>query len=515
MRSLVLAAGVIVAVLTAAPAAQTRGVTTPVTAPLDQEKLLALAEAQQAIDNQDYAAAYAALERLTRARDFDDMSSTLRRGVWLMMAGAAEQTKEWDKARAAIVKATAFPDAGADEWRARVEISRRRGDTPDVISSLTVLARNIPDGVETFSDQQILYWMSQATNLPGGEDAAFQLVDALLEHWTPRDPFLDLSTMRRTQVEGLLRGGQTARAVTVARRINNPDTRIAMRADKRYDALASAAPDLLNPKTGAEKQLVEIDALRAKYPRLLSGAARRTTALLDLDRAEDALAFVDPIITKAQQDPKAYDDVDTKLGRTIDLKNQALQALDRDTEALDALSMATRLPEQGRPNVNQTLNLAGEQMQAGAFKAALATVASVRPDHASPFGQSVALRITACSSSQLGDQAAADVAIGKLRDLNVEGARQLELALLCRGDLDGAAALVIDRLKDPIQRNAALFGLQVTPAPNTLSPLEKTMRERSAALIARTDVRTAAAAVGYIHTYRAEDLWPAKPVGAR
>lgn len=485
--------------------------------PVDGGVILAFQEANDHIRRQEYPQAYATLEALTAKPAFQSAPGELRHATWLLMAGAAGETRDWPKARAAIEKATAFPEANANDWQVRVRIARSSGDMTDGLRSIAVLARRFPGGLAVFSDEEIGRWFDRA-KLETDQDLAFDFVDALLTHWTPADPFVDpfveLDGMRQIQVEGLLRQGRTAQAIAATRKISDPDVLIAMRADKRFDPLSAADPALLDPKPAALRQLAGIEALYPAHPDLLSAVDARTSALLDLNRSEEALALVEAAIARAQKDPRAFKDIDSRLGWTINLKNFALGSLGRDEEALEALETAARVPENGKANINQTLNLAGQQMQMGRFKAALATVASVRDDRLSPYGKAVGLRITACSATQLGDLATADEALGRLRDLKLEAKRQLEDALLCRGDLDGAAAMLIERLQSPVQRNLALAGLQVAPLRPSPLPLDVTLRERRAELRARPDVRAAIDAVGRVITYSPEDLWPPKPATA-
>lgn len=513
MRSLVFAASALALALGVVPSVKANSRPVAATAPRD-DLALVFAEVQQHLDNNDQPAAYNALERLTRQAAFTEQPPEIRHAVWVQMAECARAMRDAPKAKAAIDQAVLVKGATADDWFNRYDFSRRVGDDAGTVASLIVLARDFPQQSDQVPDRAFIFWLDRASQLPNGEDASLELAQALANRDTQSDPFTDFSEARQIAVEGLLRKGQVAQAVEIARRINNPDVRIAMRADKRYDALSAAAPSLLDPRAAAIAQLTEVDTLREKYPRRLSGVSRRVSALLDLHRFEDALAFVDPLIAQARKDPTAFDDNDTFLGRTINLRVEVLQKMGRHDEAMEDLAAAARLPENGKPNVNQTVNLAGEQMNSGAFKSALATVATIRQDNTSAFGRAVILRIVGCSKAQLGDLAASNDALDQLRAMKADGADQLGFALLCSGDLDGVAALVIARLADPAQRNVALLRLQVTPSRDQLSTLEMLIRDRRQALNARPDIQAAVSAVGRIETYRPEDLWPTKPAAA-
>lgn len=508
---MVLATALLAAALASSPPAQARGLPTSVTAPLDQDTSSALAEAQVDLAAQDYGSAYKVLDRLTRTARFQDNTPAVQRVVWSLMAGCAAETKDWPAARAAINRATAFADAGADEWYARIHIALNSGDRPDMVHGLAVLARKFPRDLNRFSDNALLQWRRMASTLPGADDDAFEFTDALVAGWTPQDPFVDLGELRRGQIEGLLKRDQLERALASARAIDDPDTLIGMRADKRYDALTQAYPDVFDPKTANVARLVRIEALLKTHPEPLSGPVARAKALLDLDRAEEALAVIDAAIAAARADPRAFEDTDENLRWAINTQQTALSVLGRSDESLEAIEAAARVPEHGAANVSQTLNLAVAQLKSGRSRSALNTARTVSPANSSPYGRSVAQWVIACASAQMGDKAGSDAAIVQLRALGVDGAANLYVAFTCIGDLDGAAALLIERLKDPAKRYAALSGLQVLPPTPHQTATDDHRDAQEVLLRARPDVRAAIDAVGRIYTYRPEDLWPTPP----
>jgi tetratricopeptide (TPR) repeat protein len=490
---------------------QARGLPTSVTSPLDQDTASALEEAQVDLAAKDYAAAYKVLDRLTKTARFEDNPAQVRRAIWTLMAGCADETRDWPAARAAIGQATAFADAGSDEWYARHLIARHSGDTTEAVRSLAVFARRFPADLERFPDATLLQWRYRAANVPGGDDDAFELTDALVAGWKPQDPFGDLGDLRRLQIEGLLRRGRLEQALASARAIDDPDTLIGMRADKRYDALTLTHPEIFDPKAGNLARLARIDATLKVYPKRLSGQVARAKALLDLDRPDEALAVVDAAIAAARANPDAFEDTDKNLAWAINTQQTALSVLGRGDEALEALEIAARVPENGTANISQTLNLAAAQIRVGRARAALNTAKSVSVSNSSPYGRSVALWIVACASAQLGDMPASDAAIAQLRALGVDGVANLYVALTCRDDLDGAARLLIERLKDPMRRYQALSMLQILPPSPHQPPFDDHRDKLDAMLRARPDVRTAIDAVGRINTYRPEDLWPIPP----
>ncbi|PHY13627.1 hypothetical protein CSW58_04445 [Caulobacter sp. B11] len=123
----------------------------------------------------------------------------------------------------------------------------------------------------------------------------------------------------------------------------------------------------------------------------------------------------------------------------------------------------------------------------------MATVATVRLDQMSPYGQSVGLFVRSCAAATLGDMATAEAALKPLEALGADGRANLFWARLCRDDLDGAAALLIERLKDPLERGKALLILQDKPALPFASDHDRMLDRRAAALRARPDIVAAVA----------------------
>lgn len=291
--------------------------------------------------------------------------------------------------------------------------------------------------------------------------------------------------------------------------ITKDEVLIGMRADRRFDQISPGAPHRLSPKAGSLAQLKAVEALLAKHGDRISGSIAKTEALMDLGRYADALAVIDAALTRANSAPDAFSDLDKGLAWAYDVRNQIHARLGRRDEAMEALEAGARTPENGKPNVNQTLNLAYAQMAAGRSKAALATVASVRLDRMSPYGRSVALKVKVCAAADLGDTETAQASLKALRELDADAKGNTLDALLCVNDLDAAAAVVVQRLKSPDMRRATLALLQDLPTPPNETSHDLARGARLAVLRKRADVLAAVEPVGRILRYRFEDLWQA------
>lgn len=509
LRRLLLAGTAVLILAGGSPGlADTRPAATVATS--EESLLLAAAEAQADVERGDLKHAREVLEKAWKRKDFAAASPALRRGVLLMIAGLATQDEDWPTAKAAITPASEMAEAEAIDWTLRAEVAARSRDSQDAVLSLTRLAERFPKALADIEDATLYQWRGRARGLPDGEAKVFALTDALMRAgWTPKDPFVDLSMVRREYAQGLIARDRIAEAQTNAALITDADSLIIMRADKRFDRIGGAArPERFSPKAGSVARLKAVEALAAGNPSLLSGHTAKATALIALNRAEEALAVADAAVARATQEPTAFTDLNQALPWAHNVRDTALRWLGRNDEAIEALAIGARVPEHGQANVSQTLNLADAQLDNGQAKAALATVSTVRLDLMSPYGRGVGLRVQACAYALLGDNAAADKAVGAVKALGLEGKTNLSEALMCRDDLDGAAALMIERLADPLERSAALLALQDGPPPPHPRASDLARAKRMAALRVRPDILAAVAPIGRIETYSAEDLWP-------
>jgi tetratricopeptide (TPR) repeat protein len=504
LRLLLLAAGA--ALVLAGPAIADTRPTAPVITSQDAFAT-ALAEVDASLKTGDRTHAREILERAWRSPAFAEAQPEMRQAVLLLVTSLAAEARDWTVAKTAIIPASEMPISDALVWAARLEVATYGRDPEDAVHALTVIAQRFPAALANLSDEGIAQTQYKAPNLPDGPAKAFALTDALFKaRWTPQDPFTDLSDTRMTYARDLIQRGRLDEARIQARAVTDPEALIVMRADKRFDALG--ATDRPSPKAGAVARQAQVEGLLVKHGALLGGQVAKAEALLALHRPQAALDTLDAALARATAAADAFPDQDDKLAWAHNVRNQALTALGRRDEALEALAAGARMPEHGQQNVNQTLNLALAQMRGAQPKAALATVASVRLDRMSPYGRAVALQARTCAHAALNDRDAGHAALKDLRAIGDEAKGNTLEALLCLGDLDEAAAMVIERLKSETLRSGVLLMLQVGPLPDFPSAFDRDHEAKLDALRARADVLAAVEPVGRILTYRPEDLWP-------
>jgi hypothetical protein len=107
---------------------------------------------------------------------------------------------------------------------------------------------------------------------------------------------------------------------------------------------------------------------------------------------------------------------------------------------------------------------------------------------------------------QLGDRAEAEKVFVYIRENKLDAPDTWQEAMLDWGDVDGAAAHYITRLRDPDQRAAALYAAQdFKPLPRL--PREAAGIERWQALLKRPDVAAAIDEVGRREQFAIYNLW--------
>lgn len=508
MRRWILAAAAVVSV--GGPLPALAGVRPKAPAPAASEDAfqMALAEAGAALRNGDMEQARKVLQRAWRSPGFATAPADLRHDLLLALTGLAVEAKAWADAKEAIAAATAMPEATGDDWMARWEVAARAGDKAEAVASLTTLAERFPNSLSDLDDDTVDYWINEASRQPQGEAVHFRLVDAVAKGgWTPADPFVDLSDMRRRYALGLLTRGRVAEAEREAAKVTFGEAIMLMRADKRFDALVGTGPQRFVVKTASQARLKAIEALLKTDTRRLSGPIAQAETLIALNRADEALAVLDAAIARANADPKAFDDQSTKLSWAHNTRQAALNWLGRREEALEALAAGARVPERGQPNINQTLNLAVAQVSANQPRAALATAASARMDLMSPYGKAVMLKAKTCAAATAGEPALALAARRELEALGDAAKGNSLDALLCVGDLDAAAKLVIARLADAESRSPILLELQRTPPSPHPTAYGLSQEAKLEQLRQRPDVLAALEPIGRIVRYAPADLW--------
>lgn len=469
-------------------------VTTPDAALQQLHEVIVHMEADDAV------AADATIKRLIASPGFAQMQPLERYSGHMLHAAIAARNDDWPRAHKAMIEATAWPGAEPVAWEMRRYAAEMAEDKADVVRALTSVARLYPDQLDSYSHRYIASQAGLAEDLDERGELQFQFIDALFDaDFDPR-PLIEPSTLWTTLAQGLLERGNTDRALKVAEKVTWPESVARMRVDRRFDPIVQDRLDRFDVLKAAEAMLEARRRAMAEAPRQLALVNGYADALMDLGRAEQALALIDEALAKAAPadgGKAAYDDLE-HLNWTLNSRATALGLLARDDEAVDALRRAARRPEGGRMNVSQAINLAQTLVQAGRPREALEAVSDITSRDASAYGWVASQSARACAHAELGDMAAAREVVADLRSRLADGESALQRALACMDDQESAAALLIQRLEDPKTRGAALMWVQSRPEQPGPTAVDLKHRAHRRALLSRPDVRAAIDKVGRI-----------------
>lgn len=502
---------VIALALAAAPTAQAARPATRPQAPAEQPSTkrqveTAIVGAARLIDVADYDGAYERLKPVVGTPAFEELDPEARRLGWYLFGAAAFLSEHYEEAHPALVKSSSLPGATAYDWRLRLSAADAVGDLADVAACVTALSHEFRDTLRAVNLDAVNGFLSAANGRADAAKIKFEVLDALYEvDWAPKGVAMDFDERWRDYATALIERNQPERATRVIASITTVREIIAMRADRRFDPFLRKPGDQFDFRTALEADLAARQARSAAAPTSLSGRVDIAKALSSLDRSAEALAFLDAEIEKgraakpvAGRNP-VFDDFDDNLIWALNAKANLLFALDRDDEGLAIMINAARRPERGQVNTSQALNLAATYVAMGRPREALEWVAGV--ESMSGYGRGVMLSNTVCAKVQLNDTAGAAVAMTELRTLKAANPSAVEWGLLCMNDLDGAAAMLIDRLENPETRGLALAGLQTYRRSETPWSFIAEALRRSDLVKARPDVQAVADRVGRIETY--------------
>ena len=307
----------------------------------------------------------------------------------------------------------------------------------------------------------------------------------------PTGLWLDLATLQADNGRG------DAIPATLAR-IDTPAELIRLRSDKRFDRYVDRHDARFDPVKAAQAHL---DTLRVSG--LLDGDldARLvdfSSTLLMLDRNEEVLALTDDLAEAVAQGQAPSAAKAEWLAWLLNSRVAALRRLGRTDEVLETAKLAARIGTLGPDGLEHQMNVAfvlsslGKTQEAGAAMAKLSDL--------SGYGQAAQAVIQFAAARQRGDAAAAAAARAVIVDQRQDARLFHREMLLEEGDLDGAAAVLIEQLRSPLERSDALASLQdmrVYPSLPGDVRIDAAWRE----LKQRADVQAEVSRVGRIERY--------------
>jgi tetratricopeptide (TPR) repeat protein len=425
--------------------------------------------------------------------------------VWLHLAGLlAMQLNDADVAHSVAVQSTIMPSAVEEDWLVRFYSAAVKDYRQDAVDSLTVIAQRWPEALEKYDDRYLASFIARVVRSPAPQTAQ-PLLEALFAAKWKMEGGLEPSYFWAQLARMLIEQKQPDRAKEVIARITAPRELLAMRVDKRFDPVVQADPKRFDVVAAVDRELVTLQKLSDASPRVLLLKAERVMAYIEAGRYSRAIAAADEVLAaNATADAAAghFDDAQEQFNWILDYRAQALQGLGKWAEAEQYMKTAAARPEEGRPNVSNTINLAFLYASLGRSDDAVTALGDLaKPiDNASEYGKMQVQLVLLRAAVAKKDAAAAQAALEALRAMQSASPETFQQALLDANQLEEAADLLISRLKNPQLRSAALVEVQEykMPAP---TPANRLTYERWGTLRARKDVQAAVAAVGRIEKF--------------
>jgi tetratricopeptide (TPR) repeat protein len=416
-------------------------------------------------------------------------------GAVIQCALSLEDTRE------AINAANAAHDLGAS-WadKARLELALSLEDYGLAVEAFFDLARNVPKEFESLESYNAWGALRAAERIEGGESTMLRMHDALrAANYTPREGYHD-DFFRLDHARLLLARGRVNDARERVEGVVDPWAIMTLRINRVYDPLRTdrAFERRLDIATAADAAIARARRVITDHPRQIGPLLQLAALLRYIGRSGDALALVEPALARAQSPATAreFEDLDTQLNWLIFAKADLLYDLGRNAEARTIYSEAMSTAGVGSGNI--TMTFAGMLNAEGRGADALQVLEMLPPlttAYADVWRQSE----RACAAHLTGNTAVRDEALAAVRQNETHNMPSATHALLCVGDVDGAAAVMIRRLNNPIEREAALVALQPFNRIETRQmPAEVVELQRVAQLRDRADVRAALDAVGRI-----------------
>ena len=417
----------------------------------------------------------------------------------LTLAAAAAIPAETTLAHGYIDRAIALPGIGFEDQLTTLRMTVDSGYAAAAIKSLTSLARQWPDRLASLDNRLILRALSLADHVARG-DRFLVLQSLYAAHWKVEWD-IEPSVYWRDLALLLLEQGSLRQAIDVSTHVTEPYVLIAMRADRRFDAVVGAHPDQFDAEAAAEREVKISQSLSDEHPQSLALKARAMEALLHEQHYAAMLAASDSAvqaILSTNFPDKLYGDYVEEHGSYFYLRSVALQREGRWDEAEAQLVAAGH-----EGDVNQLINLAYFYCALDRPSDALAVISTLGPARTSPYGAMHVEAVKLQSAVQLGDRTQQTRSMQYLSTHYADAPRTYLYALIVAKELDQAARYVITELNDKELRQSTLLDIQeYLPTPGSEAELEIEAQWRS--VIARKEVQAAIHRVGRIESYHLE-----------
>ncbi len=446
---------------------------------------------RQALLADKYADAAKAIDNVMTMPQFAALDSAAQFQVFLIGAFADSGREDYLGAHEFMMLATELPEAKAEHWFMRAEYASWIEAWPDALIAATTIAKRWPAALAT-GNALLVSRIAYRSKDP-------ELMNALFAAKFTLEWGSEPDGLWRELITDALEHNNLRRARELSKRLQNPSTLLHMRVDRRFDALVKAEPRTFDLPAAVERERKRLSKAVAANPRSLSVRVQYGYALLAAGRFTELLTLTDEIISRtaaAAAGSPSFDDIPDQLNWIYNHKADSLRALGRWEEALAVMEAARKKAEEGGDNVSQAINLGWHYVDYGRPQDALEALEGIDWARSlSPYGRMQLQHVRYRAYLQLANAAEADNVFAYLREHREDAEDTWQLALIDAGDFDGAAALLISRLRDTQHRADALGEVQeYRPLPRL--PRQAEERARWEKLLMRSDVAAAITDVG-------------------
>ena len=471
-----------------------------ITAPPDTTAVYAAIErGRQALIAEKYPDATKALDEALQKPEFATLPKSDQYRTFLFASIAAQGREDYLGAHEFTVIATSYPDADQHVWIMRTRYAYWMDNYADAAKSLTTIAKQWPKSLEEIGDRTVGHIVHEL-----GEDKKLaaeqlELIQALFGAGFTNEWEMQPSTMWRELVLDALQHKDLKRAREVLKRINGVNTLINMRTDRRYDEIVQMEPKAFDVAAAAHAACKRWRQIVDANPRKLGPIVQYMYALLAVGSFQEVVTLSDRTLAKqakGTREKPAFDDEADKLNWIHDLKASGLDGLGRWDEALAVQQKARDLREASEDKVSQAINLGSTYTTRNQPELALKSLEGIDwANSLSGYGRMQLQHVRLRAYLELGNRAEAEKVFVYMRENKNDAPDNWQVAMLDWGDLDGAAAQYIARLRDPKERPEALYAAQ-NFLDEPRMPKEAESHAQWQALLARADVSAAIAEVG-------------------
>jgi tetratricopeptide (TPR) repeat protein len=432
----------------------------PGSAVVERDASSIIEQAEQARLQAQYQEAGDAIEQVLTMPQFVELDASLQLQAFLTGGLAAFAREDFLSTHEFMVLVTGFPDATAEHWLLRAESANSLEAWPDEANSLAMVARQWPDALAALHPSTVTRAAFRVNRDGNHRREQLELLNALFAANFTLQLGLQPDPLWLELVLDALDRNDLPRAREISKRIQNTETLVEMRIDRRFDALVKAEPKVFDIKAALNFQRKHLAKQVADNPRSLTARMQYCYTLLEAGQFKEVLALANEAIARVAAPPAdapAFDDIDEKLEWMYSHKAVSLRAMGRWEESLAIMEQGLRNPEDGTLNASQAINLGDYYVTYGMPQKALDTLEGIDWARSlSPFGRMQLQHVRYRAYRELGNTQEADAAFAYLREHRGDAEGTWQQAMVDAGDLDGAAALYISRLRDPNKRVAAL-----------------------------------------------------------